>query len=98
MKMPEELETRLEWKTVEAGEPIQYPYVKKILHETKPCEDCGLLVENRIVDIKRNVRPHPHWKRTCKNCKMNYNPESGKYDLNQTDYANFQRGCTIKDK
>jgi hypothetical protein len=55
--------------------------IKEVLHEPRPCEGCDQTVVNRIVDRKRFDWPQPHWRDTCKNCGLTYNPQSDRFDI-----------------
>lgn len=61
--------------------PTQAYQVTRLKPITKPCEDCGLVVENRVVSHKIYSFPHAHWRTNCENCRRTKNPETGKFDV-----------------
>lgn len=70
--------------------------IKKIKHQTRLCEDCGELVNNRIVELKICEYPKPHWRERCANCKMSRNPDTGQFDLTSTEASNTYRELLTK--
>jgi len=75
-------------KTVaEEAAPPEY----KIIHKPKPCEDCGTIVTNRILNTRLNKAPFTHYKRQCSICKKYENPETGKFDLNSSQIQYYYR-------
>ncbi len=71
--------------------------LKKLHYEPKPCEDCGRLVENRVIQYKVLEFPEPHWRTSCKNCSKTQNPETGEFGLTSTQASNYFTQA-IKDK
>jgi hypothetical protein len=67
--------------------PTQAYQITRLKPIIKPCEDCGLVVENRIVSHKIYSFPHAHWRTNCENCRRTKNPETGKFDV---DFKNSQ--------
>lgn len=79
--IPQHILDRIKFKKVKKGETEAYPEVVGIVHESKPCEDCGRTVKGRVVEYKLNQYPERHWKEHCVNCKRWRNPDSGKFEL-----------------
>lgn len=88
MQIPKDILERLVFKTSkeEGDDASQYPSLKTITHPMVPCEDCDLMVSDRRIDYKRNVKPIPHWKQTCRNCGMIQHPDTKEYTLDQNTY------------
>lgn len=55
--------------------------IKRLKPMVKPCEDCGLKVDNRVVSKKLYTFPKNHWRTQCENCRRVRNPESGQFDV-----------------
>lgn len=87
--IPKEIADRLEFKVVNGDHPTNASV--KLLHEPRPCEDCGIDVVDRRTEsrLQRAFIPtNPtrtsvplHWASTCKNCKMRKNLDTGKFDI-----------------
>lgn len=73
-------------KTFEAA-----PKLYKIIHQPQPCEDCGKIVVNRVVNCRKNIHPFPHYKTNCNICKLYKNPDTDKFDLNQSQIHYYYR-------
>ncbi len=63
--------------------------IKKIKHQTRPCEDCGNAVTDRITHLRICQFPEPHWRETCQNCGMTRNPDTGEFDLKGQQASNY---------
>ena len=78
-----------------------------VVHEYKPCEDCGLVIKNRRIDarLQKDFAPNnqvsdrasipKHWSLTCRNCNMKRNLDTGKYDIPVNKYRSYlkERNC-----
>lgn len=89
-EIPIEILERLEFKKPhgnrESDEDTHFPPITKIHHETRKCEDCALMVSDRRIDLKLNIKPFPHWKTTCRNCGMIKHPITNDFTLDQNEY------------
>ena len=96
--IPKEILDRIEWKST--GEmDAAVPVPKRITHEPKPCEDCGMSVTDRRIAIRRRETPQLHWARQCLNCKLQQHPETGEYTVEPKDYgAVFRHYISERDK
>jgi hypothetical protein len=54
--------------------------IARIKPMIKACEDCGLMVEDRLVHVKIYDNPYPHWRKNCISCKMTEHPLTGCFD------------------
>ena len=87
--IPKEIADRLEFKVVNGDHPRNASV--KLLHEPRPCEDCGIDVVDRRTETRLQrafIPTNPtrtsvplHWASTCKNCKMRKNLDTGKFDI-----------------
>ena len=50
----------------------------------KPCDDCGRIVIDRIVTIKKNGYPITHIREKCKSCDKYRNPVSGEFNYTES--------------
>ena len=95
--IPNELKDRLIWKEPRANSKdgeMHFPYVERIV--PLPCDDCNQECENlRVVSSRRNIVPCVYWRSQCNICKYYYNPETGKFDLDQ---ASLRKYWTDKNK
>lgn len=57
------------------------PQVLAIKHEAKPCEDCGIIVQGRVIEQKIYTTGGAHWRRRCSHCNKIQNPDTGKFDI-----------------
>jgi hypothetical protein len=65
--IPKHIQDQLEVK-YNPGDPIPRSVVAKT---RKPCDDCGLTVDNRTTRLVRQMwRTKPRWLETCWNCKL----------------------------
>ena len=55
--------------------------IVKLHPQIKPCESCGLEVEDRTVEQKRCEHPVLHWRRRCSGCRFYQHPETGEFSL-----------------
>jgi len=55
--------------------------IKKMKPVTAVCEDCELVVSDRVVDIKVYENPKQHRRKNCKACGLVQNPFTGKYTV-----------------
>ena len=53
--------------------------VKKM--KPQQCVDCGKMVKNRVVNIRRCSSPEPHWRENCNLCKMTRDPDTGLFSI-----------------
>ena len=65
--------------------------VYEVVHRPKPCEDCGLLVTNRVLHTRLNRVPFTHYKQQCSICKKYENPETGAYDCDVSQLTAYYR-------
>jgi predicted Zn-ribbon and HTH transcriptional regulator len=63
--------------------------IVKLKIQPRACEDCGLTVTDRRVNIKVVAFPERHWRRSCTHCRKTYNPETLQYDLSNVAVQNF---------
>lgn len=73
MKIPKDIDDQLIWTTVSAhsGDDLQFPYVKGIKPQSKPCEDCEQVVKDRKL-LSRLSKIG--WLTRCTNCNKHYRP------------------------
>ncbi len=71
--------------------------IKKLKPQIRNCEDCNLIVENRVTYIRICQYPEAHWRETCQACGMTRNPDNGKFDLQGQDAKNYFTAA-IKEK
>jgi hypothetical protein len=78
----EELDLTAEEVQVKINDSIG-PVVVKVKHPLKACEDCGLMVAGRVVQIKQYHTNKLHWRKKCAGggCDMYQNPMTGKFDV-----------------
>ena len=82
--IPKHIKELLETKYL-PGDPIPRTVVAKTV---KPCEDCGITVENRTTRLVWQIwRRKPRWLETCWNCKLQRIP--GK--TNWVDSKNIEK-------
>ena len=55
--------------------------IKKLKPKTQRCEDCNLIVEDRVVIRKTYSFPETYWRTNCQNCRRTKNPETGEFDI-----------------
>ena len=84
-----------------SNEPNSY----EIVPVPKKCDDCDLVVKNRIVATSlnhslTNGKSCPHWKTYCRSCKMFLNPITGKFDISDRHVLSsiIKARLTNKDK
>jgi len=88
--IPSEILERITW-TKNGKLPGDPDYIKSISHTPQPCEDCGLIVENRRIQQRFHDSPQKHFRKKCLNCKKFYNPQTKQYDLNSQEVLAFFR-------
>lgn len=95
--IPKEIFCRLTFAPKKAkGDPDK---IQSISYEDQPCEDCGKLVNNRIIEKRMSHSPVPHYRTRCQNCKLIYNPITECYDLtSESSLAFFKRFYSTDDK
>jgi hypothetical protein len=59
--------------------------IVEIKHPEKPCEDCGKVVADRRLNIKKNVQPVFYWKKQCSVCNLCEHPITKEYSLTQQE-------------
>lgn len=74
--------------------------VDTIIHEPKPCEDCGQTVTDRRVEYRHNHSSItvPHFKVECKICRRFKNPETGAFDMDRKEIDNYWRRTAHKNR
>ena len=88
MKVPKDVNDKLKWRTTLRDEPLQFPYVEDIIHDIKPCEDCGLVVSDRRLSIrkmKKTTRQPAHWRNYCETCKLYQHPITKQFTITNTN-------------
>ena len=63
--------------------------IVKLKIQPRSCEDCGLEVTDRKVNVRVLQSPKPHWRRSCTHCRRTWNPLTEKFDLNNAGVGNF---------
>ena len=61
--------------------PTQQLEIKRLKHRPRVCEDCRLVVENRVVSKKVYQYPERHWRESCQPCGRTRNPLTGEFDV-----------------
>jgi len=92
--IPKEIADRFELKHNKHFE-AEPPTIKTIHYEPTPCEDCGLTVTDRRLDIRlRSDNPgqfygnfNKHWGIHCRNCDMMRDPDTGKFTIPKSEYS-----------
>lgn len=59
------------------------PRIKSIFPITKPCEDCGQMITDRVVKFRlcELNSPKPYWKIKCHQCRRTRNPWTGEFNI-----------------
>ena len=57
----------------------------EIIHTPTECEDCGLRVVDRHIDIKKNTQPIAYWRKECSICKQCEHPITKDFSLNSVE-------------
>lgn len=70
---------------------IAAPPTYTVLHQPKSCDDCSRIVTNRIVNSRRSHLPYLHYKTQCQVCKFYKNPETGEFDLDNSQIQYYYR-------
>lgn len=88
MKIPDSLQDKLKWKTVNTHSPEaeQFPWVESIIHAQEVCEDCFDTVVDRHIDYRKTK---DGWTSKCRNCQLYKNPETGVFDMTNVDLRNY---------
>lgn len=74
--------------------PIEITKIKPI---ASVCDDCGLVVENRIKHFKKaQNRFGTQWRESCYTCKKHKNPNTGKFDMTGTEGIQIWKEYLIK--
>lgn len=56
--------------------------IKKLKEQPKPCADCGLIVKNRVIDIRAyELGPVRHYRSNCSVCRKTRDPYTGLWTL-----------------
>lgn len=55
--------------------------IKKFKPIVKPCEDCGLIVKDRRIQMTMYSYPKPHWRSNCVQCRKTQDPETKKFTV-----------------
>lgn len=63
--------------------------IKKLKRTPKPCEDCGFVIEERMLTLAATQTPIPHWKEKCLACNKWRNPDTGKFEFTYNQLTNF---------
>ena len=76
------------------------PELKEIVYPEVECEDCGALVQNRRINIKKNFQPVAYWRKECSICKQCEHPFTQEYTINNAELRALFRSlhCTSKNK
>jgi hypothetical protein len=59
------------------------PVLTKIKPIAKICEDCGIMAQNRRVEIRKSSYPVEHFRHHCKACGLTKSPITGRFELKQ---------------
>lgn len=51
------------------------------LKNNQPCDACGLLVKDRVINSKTVDNPKPHWRHKCSACANYKNPFNGLFNV-----------------
>jgi hypothetical protein len=70
----------LEAKQVAKRNELLSPVIIKLKNQSKFCEDCNEVVENRVLSIRVVPYPVPHWREKC-NCGIHKNPNTGEFNV-----------------
>lgn len=57
------------------------PQILAIKREPRPCEDCGIIVQERVIEQKVYTTGGAHWRKRCSACNKVQNPDTGLYDI-----------------
>lgn len=71
--------------------------IKRLKTSARLCEDCHLVAENRVIEIKRYPNPVDHWRRHCRACNLGMNPYNNKYEL-ENKHAQHYNACWVDGK
>lgn len=63
--------------------------IKKLKRIPKPCEDCGFIIEERLITLNASQNPYPHWKECCKQCNLWRNPDTNKFEFTYNQLSNY---------
>lgn len=66
-----------------------------------PCEDCGRIVTDRRIWIKRYFAPFDHWREICKGCDKIKNPTTGQFEVDFNlgeKFVRSNRKAFLRDK
>jgi len=83
--IPKDILDRIEWRST--GEmKAAVPVPKRITHEPKPCDDCGMTVIDRRIEYRQRINPELHWAQKCENCNLLKHPETGVFEVKSSQY------------
>lgn len=94
--IPEDILNRIEWKKEKADLERAAPTPKCITHDPKPCEDCGMTVTDRRLEIRYRQQPVGHWATKCANCNLYLNPKTGTYSYTRDEFIAVLREENLK--
>ena len=93
--IPKDIAERLIFKTSKKDESAP-PTLKKVIHEAKPCDDCGTTVCDRHIHISY-LKSEKTWIERCVNCNLYRNPLTDDYELSNYDLRTILRNRHKKD-
>jgi hypothetical protein len=70
-----------EFEVSKGNNPTHQLEIKQLKHQPRVCEDCRLVVENRVVSKRVHQYPQRHWRESCEPCHKTLNPETGQFDI-----------------
>jgi len=79
----------LEFELSKDHNPTRTLAITEIKNSIKACEDCGIQVSNRRVEMKLNTSPAKFWKVRCVNCNLCQNPDTGEFNLTASQLRKY---------
>lgn len=70
-----------EWLIDTKENPTLNIGIKRLKSQPRACEDCGLVVKDRVVTQTVYLFPKKHWRIACSGCRKVKNPETGDFDI-----------------
>lgn len=96
--IPKTILDRIKFKRPQNRDRQEFPGVKEILYDAEPCDDCGIWVTDRRLEIIRYDEPKLHYRTRCKNCNLFRHPKTKKFSIPTQQATAFFRGFYRKDK